>query len=79
MFDWLRRLFGRKKAANENLVEIKHEPARTDEEPQPMEQPQERMAPHSTHEPDRPEKTCPHCGSPNDKFVHICWMCKAEI
>ncbi|MBI2076418.1 MAG: zinc ribbon domain-containing protein, partial [Candidatus Aenigmarchaeota archaeon] len=35
--------------------------------------------PHSAAEPDRPEKTCPKCGSPNDKFVHVCWMCKAEI
>ncbi len=49
-------------------------------EPQPVAKPEEQhMAPHSSSEPNRPEKTCPKCGSPNDKFVHVCWMCKAEI
>lgn len=83
MFGWLKRLFSRKPApANENLVEIKQEISQAAGPaagmPAAAEQP-ERLAPHSTQEPNRPEKTCPKCGSPNDTFVHICWMCKAEI
>jgi DNA-binding helix-hairpin-helix protein with protein kinase domain len=42
-------------------------------------EPQQRVAPHSFNEPQRHEKPCPKCGSPNDTFVHKCWMCKAEI
>ncbi len=30
-------------------------------------------------EPVKEEKTCQKCGAPNDKFVHVCWLCKAEI
>ncbi len=75
MFGWLRRLFGRKKEIESTeLVEMKEEI----KEPV-IEEPKERLAPHSMQEPERPEKMCPHCGSPNDKFVHKCWMCKAEI
>lgn len=77
MFDWLRRLLGRKKQ-EEDMIEIQQMPEETYNKPA-QEQPAERLAPHSTHEPERPEKMCPKCGSPNDKFVHKCWMCKAEI
>ena len=80
MFDWLRRLLGRKKQ-EEDMIGIQNEmPEQTYKEPAPVqERPIERLAPHSAHEPERPEKMCPKCGSPNDKFVHVCWMCKAEI
>lgn len=80
MFDWLRRLF-RKKPKEENMIEIKQEtPEQSYREPETVQEPHgERLAPHSSHEPDRPEKMCAKCGSPNDKFVHVCWMCKAEI
>ena len=86
MFGFLRRLFGRifrKKNLQEQQTVEFPSPQPQEELQPPLPQPlpvnQERVAPHSSAEPDRPEKTCPKCGSPNDKFVHVCWMCKAEI
>lgn len=75
-----RRLFKKKDSVPQQPVGL-NEPAPQPEaavlpEPKPDVQ---RMSPHSAVEPQRPEKICPHCGSPNDKFVHVCWMCKAEI
>ena len=82
MFGFLRRLLGKlfRKKTPQGQQAIEFQPPES--EPQPLavnHKVQERVAPHSTSEPDRPEKTCPKCGSPNDKFVHVCWMCKAEI
>jgi len=78
MFGWLKKLFRRGKQA-ENFSETKQEAAYVESAPAPVQEQPARLAPHSSSEPDRPEKACPKCGSPNDKFVHKCWMCKTEI
>ena len=49
-------------------AELKEMPIKSIAQPEPQRQ-----------EPVKEEKTCPKCGAPNDKFVHVCWLCKAEI
>lgn len=70
MFEFLKKLFRRKKA---------EEPTQPAPTPVPEEKPAEPVKTETCVVEGREQKVCSKCGAPNDKFVHKCWLCKSDI
>lgn len=89
MFKFLRKLaFWKKKGQEEKITEDKSPQSETaaqsttenaEQSQVPIKSVAQPPAAKQQGEPVKEEKTCPKCGAPNDKFVHVCWLCKTEI
>lgn len=83
MFSFLKKLaFWKKKRQEEKATEQPSQPAESVQSAEPQVVPVKSVAQPPAAKPGEPikeEKACPKCGAPNDKFVHVCWLCKGEI
>ena len=76
-FDKIKSFFKKKPAEKH---EEAHPPkAQVEIKPETIEHKKETTDDGMRKNPERPQKTCPKCGAPNDAFVGKCWLCKSEI
>ena len=86
-FERIKKLFSRKKEGNmaaskeTQFAEIKEPEIKQEilDEMKDIHQKEPENHDKPPKQPERRQKTCPHCNSPNDTFVHKCWLCKKDI